>query len=205
MVTDFGLAKSLFSQSDLTKTGSTVGTPSYMSPEQVRGETKTTDQRCDVWALGVILYQLICGDLPFKGESIPKLYEAILQREPINLTIRFKQLKTGLNQIIRCCLEKEPEHRYKSASELSHDLDLWLRDGHVNVSGQSHVSRLARGIKRGKARILVPLLSLLFLFGAGSGIYLWKQHSDSKKPTKATFNVASFRKCPILKKKGALR
>jgi serine/threonine protein kinase len=162
-VTDFGLAKSLLGQSDLTKTGSTVGTPSYMAPEQVRGETKTTDQRCDVWALGVIAYQMISGDLPFKAAGIPQLYETILKKDPAPLILPEGARNSGLEKLIQQCLEKDPEHRYRTATELAKDLEDWLDTGRVSVAGQSYSSKLVRGLKQGKKLILIPLL-LVFLF-----------------------------------------
>jgi hypothetical protein len=183
-VTDFGLAKSLLGQSDLTKTGSAVGTPSYMAPEQVRGETKTTDQRCDVWALGVIAYQMVSGDLPFKAAGIPQLYETILTKEHIDLSVRFSRAKSGLSQVINRCLEKDPENRYRTGLELAEDLETWLEQGAVAVDGQSHASRLVRGIKRGKVAIMVPLLGILLLVFGGVGFYLWTQKADREAAIK---------------------
>ncbi|MDF1663385.1 MAG: protein kinase [Planctomycetota bacterium] len=174
-ITDFGLAKSLLTKSDLTKTGSTVGTPGYMAPEQVRGETKTTDQRCDVWALGVILYQLISGEMPFKGVNVPQLYEAIQNSEPQPITVASKQLKTGLMLVIRRCLEKEAENRYKTGLELAKDLETWLKEGHVSVDGQSQASRLARGLKKGKLSIVGPvMLVLLLILGVPGGYFFYQ-------------------------------
>lgn len=180
-VTDFGLAKSLLHQSDLTKTGSTLGTPTYMAPEQVRGETKSTDQRCDVWALGIIFYECLAGFPPFKADMLPQLYDQILKEQPVSITRFRPETKNGLNQIIAKCIEKDPNDRYSNATELARDLETWLRDGRISVAGQSQHSKLIRGLKKSspKAIAMVSVIVLL-LIATPLGVYWLATYKDRR-------------------------
>ncbi len=118
-IIDFGLAK-LTDRSKVTRSGTTLGTVAYMSPEQLQG--KKVDQRSDIWSLGVLMYQMITGILPFKGEYEQALSYAILNKEPEPITA----LRTGVPQelewIVMKILAKDPGHRYQHADELPVDL-----------------------------------------------------------------------------------
>ena len=118
-VVDFGLAK-LAGQVKLTREGTTVGTVAYMSPEQAKGEA--VDQRTDIWSLGVVLYEMLSGILPFKGDHEQMLIHSILQREPERLGKLRKDLPAGLENIVFKILSKDPAHRYKTMDELLEDL-----------------------------------------------------------------------------------
>jgi len=118
-VLDFGLAK-LSTQTKLTKESTTLGTVSYMSPEQAKGED--VDYRTDIWSLGVIIYEMLTGQLPFKGEYESAVIYSIMNdtQEPVT------GLRTGipmeLERIINKCLQKNPGDRYQHISELIVDL-----------------------------------------------------------------------------------
>jgi serine/threonine protein kinase/tetratricopeptide (TPR) repeat protein len=114
-IVDFGLAKSR-SSGGITKFGSTVGTASYMSPEQTRGET--VDQRTDIWALGVILYEMITGASPFKGEYEQAVIYSILNDELPEI----KGIPDELNRIIRKATGKNPGERYANIGEMYSEL-----------------------------------------------------------------------------------
>ena len=180
-VTDFGLARSLFNQDRLTKSGATLGTPKYMAPEQVRGETRTTDQRCDVWALGVMLYELLSGQLPFAADELPQLYHKILHEPPrVNLKELVPDATGGLVSVIDRCLEKTPADRYRDADELADDLREWLETGLVRVHGQSASSRVWRGLARRSPKVWAPMLvGLLVLVGA-PGIVAWRRSEQRR-------------------------
>ena len=114
-ILDFGLAK-LAGQTKVTKTGTTVGTVAYMSPEQVRGEE--TDVRSDIWSLGVILYELLTGELPFKGDQEAAMMYGIINEEPEPLLNQRADVPPWLQQVVSKCLEKKAGNRYRKAADL---------------------------------------------------------------------------------------
>lgn len=119
-ILDFGLAK-LAGQAKLTKTGSTLGTAAYMSPEQAKGEE--VDQRTDIWSLGVVFYELLSGRLPFRGEHEAALLYSIVHESPVPITTYRADVPAPLTLIISKALEKERTERYQSARELVDDLN----------------------------------------------------------------------------------
>ncbi|HWO58188.1 MAG TPA: protein kinase [bacterium] len=118
-IMDFGLAK-LHGASRLTKEGSTVGTVGYMSPEQVQGFD--TDHRTDLFSLGVVLYELISGQLPFKGVHETAIMYEIVNVDPQPLSAIKQEFDPELDRIILDCLQKDPDERCQSAKEISRDL-----------------------------------------------------------------------------------
>ena len=115
---DFGLAK-VAGESALTRTGSSIGTPLYMSPEQIGGDS---DARTDVWSLGVVLYEMLAGERPFGGSSSATAMYSILHREPTPLALASPGLPDDLQPILDRALAKEVERRYPSAADLADDL-----------------------------------------------------------------------------------
>jgi serine/threonine protein kinase len=118
-VMDFGLAK-LRGGSSLTKSQTTVGTVAYMSPEQARGED--LDERTDIWSLGVVLYELLSGKLPFQGDHDQTLIYSILQKEPESLVKIRPALSPELEHVVFQALTKKAADRYRSMEELREDL-----------------------------------------------------------------------------------
>ncbi len=118
-IMDFGLAKTT-AATMMTKTGATVGTVPYMSPEQARGEK--VDHRTDIWSLGVVMYETIAGRLPFKSEYNEAIVYSILNEEPKPLTSLRSDVPMELERIVKKCLEKDRNNRYQHADELIVDL-----------------------------------------------------------------------------------
>jgi serine/threonine protein kinase/Tfp pilus assembly protein PilF len=119
-VMDFGLAK-LAGQTRLTKTGTTVGTVAYMSPEQTRGQE--VDHRTDIWSLGAVLYQMLTGRVPFKGEYEQAVIYSILNEEPEPVTSLRTGIPLELEGIISKALAKNPDERYQHVDEIRVDLE----------------------------------------------------------------------------------
>jgi serine/threonine-protein kinase len=121
-VSDFGLATSLESaQMGMTRTGAVVGTPRYMSPEQVEG--KPVDSRSDIYSLGLMFYEMATGQVPFTGESTWQLMYQRVQNTPRNVKELNPALPDYVARVIMHCLEKEPANRYQTAKEILADLD----------------------------------------------------------------------------------
>ena len=118
-IMDFGLAK-LGRRTQITKTGSTVGTAAYMSPEQSRGED--VDGRSDIWSFGVVLYEMLTGKLPFRGDYEQAVVYSILHDKPETIENERSKVPTELQRLVSRCLEKEPASRYQSSESLKTEL-----------------------------------------------------------------------------------
>ncbi|MFH1941556.1 MAG: protein kinase [bacterium] len=118
-ILDFGLAK-LAGQARVTRVGTTLGTAAYMSPEQAKGED--VDHRTDIWALGVILYEMLTGELPFKGEYEAAVAYSILNEEPESMTALRPEVYEGLERLVKKALAKNPTGRFQKMEELAKEL-----------------------------------------------------------------------------------
>jgi eukaryotic-like serine/threonine-protein kinase len=126
-VTDFGLARRVGGPSGLTQSGALVGTPSYMAPEQARGEGKQLTTAVDIYALGAILYELLTGRPPFQAETPLETLSQVQAAEPERPRVLNPAIDRDLEAVCLKCLEKDPARRYGSADALAEDLQRWLR------------------------------------------------------------------------------
>lgn len=117
-VTDFGIAR--ITDSSKTKTGLVLGTPSFMSPEQLAG--KKVDGRSDLYSLGVMLFQLLTGVLPFRGDSMAELMFKIANDEAADVRSIRPELPVALSNIVAMAMRKRPETRYQSGDQFAQDL-----------------------------------------------------------------------------------
>jgi serine/threonine protein kinase len=144
-VLDFGVSKSLLDATPgrgaaaLTKTSSLVGSPLYMSPEQL-DSARDVDARTDIWALGVVLYELIAGRTPFQGESIPQLVTSVLHDPPRSLSDQEVQVPNGLEEVLWRALSKQRALRYASVAEFVNALMPFAPPAALGTAGR--VSRL---------------------------------------------------------------
>jgi len=120
-IVDFGLAK-LAGRTLLTKEGTTLGTVAYMSPEQAQGAE--VDHRTDIWALGAVLYQIVTGKQPFKGDYEQAVFYSIMNEDPEPITALRTGVPMELERIVTKCLDKEPNNRYQHADELIVDFQM---------------------------------------------------------------------------------
>jgi len=141
-VMDFGLAK-LRGAMKLTRTSSTIGTLAYMSPEQIQGEE--VDTRADLFSFGVVLYEMLTGRMPFRGEHEAAMVYSIVNEEAEPLANYLVDAPAGLSQVIEKALEKDPAERYQSAADLAVDLKRLRREsGRVSRIGKKPVAPAQR-------------------------------------------------------------
>jgi len=177
-LTDFGVAKILSGETGLTGTDDLLGTPSYMSPEQAAGKPAT--RAADIYSLGVILYELLTGRLPFRAETPLETLRRLKEEEPTHPTALNRQADTDLATICLKCLEKDPLRRYVSAEAMADDLDRWLRHEPIRARRTSTPQRLARWCRRKPAlagvALLLVLLSIISTITAIVFARLGEQH-----------------------------
>src|SRR5262249_6711298 len=194
---DFGLAKQTAqalggteiptaSRQDLTKSGATMGTIAYMSPEQARG--KDLDPRSDLFSFGAVLYEMTTGQMPFGGHTTGEVHEAVSTRDPVAPVRLNSNAPAELERIIAKAMEKDRNLRYQSAAEMRTDLKRLMRDtshpsgARLSVSTTAASSRTTkRGMWIGAAAIVIALLA-----AASSYFDRLTKMSESKSPVPAT-------------------
>jgi TolB-like protein/Tfp pilus assembly protein PilF len=155
---DFGLAR-VTGETQITKERMTMGTIAYMSPEQARGEE--VDHRTDIWSLGVVLYEMFSGQLPFKGGHGQTVVYSILNEHPKPITDMRPDLPTGLEQIIGKALEKKTDDRYQQIEDLLDDLKS-LSEG-IEPAGTKTIRQKPKLIKRKKVILYAGTAGLLII------------------------------------------
>jgi serine/threonine protein kinase/predicted Zn-dependent protease len=185
-VLDFGLAKHLHASpagdvsaavlGSRTPSGALFGTPGYMSPEQVQGHA--LDHRSDLFSFGVLLYEMLAGQSPFKGESVFDLLTAIVREEPAPLPPLNPEVPLSLAQLVERCLAKRPEDRFPDAESLAQELSRMAQKAAVSLSAPTAPSRRESGRPRStsarpprKAWLAAGLVALL---GIGAAAVLWR-------------------------------
>ena len=213
-VLDFGISKQTAMGSSagdlsLTSTTTVMGSPNYMSPEQLRS-AKTVDARTDIWAIGVIIYELLTGAVPFVAETVTQLTAMVLQDPPRPLEELRKDLPPGLSRVVARCLEKDPAKRYGSVAELAQELEPFgskkgvatriaqvsasklggapaaLSSGRPAVTGGTSVAwgdtELIPPPRRRMMLILGGALGVVVLVAAGFGIGIRAQRASGTTP-----------------------
>ncbi|HRQ64703.1 MAG TPA: protein kinase [Xanthomonadaceae bacterium] len=168
-VVDFGLARETSAQG-LTLTGQLLGTPGYLSPEQAEGRIDL-DRRSDIFSLGVVLYELVCGRAPFQGDSVGALLVQVLKADPPTPDSLVPGLPKPLVRILMQCLERDPALRYQSARELKDDLEAFLDGRAVRARSLGPLFRLRR-FSRANPALAGALGLVLVLVVALAGAWL---------------------------------
>jgi WD40 repeat protein len=169
-ITDFGLARRLEGGAGLTLSGVTLGTPSYMAPEQARGQSRVVGPAVDVYSLGAVLYETLTGRPPFRAESAGETVHQLLTQDPVPPSRLNSKVPRPLETVCLMCLRKEPARRYASAAELSADLRRFLRHEPIMAKPIGPLGRLSHWVRRhpGLAASLSAVAVLLLMLASGS-------------------------------------
>ena len=151
-ITDFGLAKKMGSTTALTQSGTTVGTPFYMAPEIAASKEKP-DARADIYAMGVILYEILTGHPPFTAESLMELYRKIMEEEPPSPSRENAKVDEEIEAVCLKAMAKDRKYRYPSAQEMADDLVRYLHRKPVLARKGIHYARAFARLKRYKSQI----------------------------------------------------
>jgi serine/threonine-protein kinase len=169
VVSDFGLARIEGASRRLTKSGDMCGTPVYMSPEQVRG--KGVGPRSDVYALGVILYEILTGTVPFNGATLEEICVKIVTEDAVRPSLLKAGVDRDLENVALKAIAPEPETRYSSAGELGADLRRWLAGEPVHGRAPSTLRRVVRVVRRHPTA--ASLAGALVLAVAVGAYFVW--------------------------------
>ena len=206
-VLDFGVAKFLHDTSDaanLTLTGATVGTPKYMSPEQIRGGGPV-DFRSDIYSLGAILYTMLTGgQLPIEGSSVEEICQRKLTRDPSPLRDRRSDIPNDLEELILRCLSRDPASRPQSAEDLKKQLVAHLEairamgDSILGMKSPSKTEVLSQRLRRRRTRLGIGLGAATALSIAGLGMFfIGRPAPKTKQPVSAKVVVPEPPSAPV--------
>jgi WD40 repeat protein/tRNA A-37 threonylcarbamoyl transferase component Bud32 len=180
-ITDFGLAQPIEGGQTMTQSGFLVGTPGYMAPEQASGKRALVGPATDIYALGVVLFQLVTGQLPFQRDSTLELLRAVTSDEPPRPRRLQPRLPRDLEAITLHCLEKEPGRRYPSALALAEDLERFRAGKQVVARPVGAAARLARACRRRPlVATLLALLAISLFAGLAGVTWQWLEANDQR-------------------------
>lgn len=184
-VTDFGIARKMGLDSDLTVAGQIMGTPYYMSPEQAKGETQSLTAAADVYGIGAVLYELLTGEKPFSGDSMIEVLKKVVEEPP-----KAPQgIERDLGVIVMKCLEKAPSARYATAAALADDLEKWQRGEPITARPVGRVERVVKWVRRSPYKAALFVVAGFCLLSWG--VFAMLVSTDAFTPPPVIFDLRS--------------
>jgi serine/threonine-protein kinase len=181
LLTDFGLAKDIEAESQMTRTGMAIGTPHYMSPEQASGRPDDVDERSDIFALGSTLYEMLAMQPPFEGRDVLAITHKVKFEDPVSPRKRNPLVSRDLETICLKCMEKDPAKRYASAKALEEDLGRYLEGAPILARPVPAWERLLRRVRRNKALTAVIFLVAVLVLGGATGVWIAREQLKAQQ------------------------
>jgi serine/threonine protein kinase/tetratricopeptide (TPR) repeat protein len=175
-LTDFGLARFVETESDVTRTAEVLGTPSYMAPEQAVGNNAAVSSATDVYGLGAVLYHLLTGQPPFAGGTTYETVRLVLDTEPRQPRLLNPKVDRDLSTICLKCLEKDPKRRYSSALALAEDLDRWLKHEPILARRSGVFTRGKKWARRNPS--IAVMAAMLLALAVPLSVMIWKTGAE---------------------------
>ncbi len=206
-ILDFGVARAVDADSQpvtaLTGVGQLVGTLPYMSPEQASGDGGDLDVRSDVYTLGVLLFQMLTGRLPYElgDRSIAAAVRVIQFSEPSSPSSTNAALRGDLDTIVRCALEKEPARRYASAAEFAADVQRFLDDEPIHARPQSLIYRVRKFSRRNRGVVVGAAVALVAI-SAATALMIWDRIEREREAARSAYALAISRASSSLDSNG---
>jgi eukaryotic-like serine/threonine-protein kinase len=206
-ITDFGLAKQMEGDSQQTRTGAIMGTPSYMAPEQAWGQTHEIGPLSDQYALGVILYEMLVGRPPFQGATAVETLELARNQEPVPPTRLQPKVPTDLETICLKALQKEPAKRFPDAAAMAADLRRFLDGEPIVARPVGAPERLWRWCKRNPrvAGLAAVVVLMGFAITAGSAVFAASLNALNRELAKSNRDEASARELAQTNERTAIK
>src|SRR5438477_774723 len=173
LLTDFGLARLVETESTVTRTKEVLGTPSYMAPEQAAGNNTKLTNAADVYGLGAVLYQLLTGHPPFAGGTTYETIKLLLDTDPRPPRSLNPKIDRELSTICLKCLEKDPHRRYSSALALAEDLEHWLKHEPIQAKPSRFFTHGRKWVRRNPSTTV--LVTLLVALAIGLSVTVWNR------------------------------
>ena len=197
-VVDFGLARRLDGDSELTVSGQVLGSPHYLPPEQAAGQRARVSRRTDVYALGATLYHLLTGRPPFQAESLAQTLDLVLHAEPVAPRLLNPGLPRDLETICLKCLEKEPSRRYPTAQALADELARFLAGEPIQARPLGPVGKVGRWCQRKpQMASLAAAAALLFVLGFTGVLGMWRR-AELQRRRAETGELTALRNAYVL-------